>query len=435
MNYQSIFLISLLTSYVSLSAEQPTKMIVFIHGTIKPVEFTFTNLLKLMKNKIDNTVYVHTAAEIRKDPMFFQGQAMQYLGLQRITEKSPSPGAICLTHLFDKQFDYFEKEKTTRLYYTFGWDGLMNIRKRYEASEKLYQALEKELKKLHAQGITPTIDLYCYSYGGAVGLNLGAVRDDNPDLNPHAFTIDNLILFGVPIQKATDYLVSSPIFKKVYNFYSKEDSIQVMDIFSSREFFMDRRFSHRSQFKIPEKVKQIRLRFTKKIYGEDKIKNTFKDPFQLMASTKLRKKHIDPGHSELWNFKEGSYWYRDYFSLEPLPVVALAPSFIHALDTYAPERRHITLDYNRKYYVALLTSHSKHLRKVVPILTPQLTEELYTITDKYKPKNFSVEEQHERTQSILKKIKKSIKKNNPYRKSRLLMTHLKFNRLPQLKKI
>lgn len=435
MKYPNILLTALLLCWCSLSAEQPPKMVVFIHGTIKPVEFSFSNLFKIMKSEIENSIYMKTAQEIRKDPFFYQGQPMQKLGLHPITSDSPSPAARCFTHLYNKQYDYLYKEVTPRLYYTFGWHGLLNIRKRYEASKELYKALSAEIKRLHAQGIHPTIDLYCYSYGGTVALNLAAVKDDDPSLNPHAFTISNLVLFGVPIQRATDYLASNDIFKKIYNFYSPQDSVQTMDVFSSHEFFVSNRFSNRSKFKVPNKVTQIRLRLTKKLRGASKIKVMPKNPYQLMASTKLRKKHTDSGHAELWNFRWGAYWYRHYFAIDPLPVASFAPAFIHAVETHAPTRRHLTLDYSKEYNGALLTGRSQFLRKAIPILTPDLAKEMYTLAYDHKPQNFSVEQQKEKTEAILQKIKKGMKNTKKLRRSRLFMTYLKPNNFPQTKKV
>ena len=435
MKYPNLFLITLLT-ITSLWADQQQRMIVFIHGTVKPVEFSFSNLFKIIKSEIDNSVYIKTAQEIRKDPFFYQGQPMQQLGLHPITENSPSPAAVCFTHMFNEQYDYLYKNNNEkRLYYTFGWDGLLSIRKRYEAAEDLYKALSAEVKRLRKQGINPKIDLYCYSYGGGVALNLAAVKDDNPKLNPHAFTIDNLILFGVPIQKATDYLVSNDIFKRVYNFYSKEDSIQTMDIFSSRELFVKNHFSTRSQFKVPEKVTQIRLRLTKKLRGAKKIKVMPKNPYQLLASTKLRKKHTDSGHSELWNFRWGAYWYRRYLAIDPIPVASFAPAFIHAINTHAPTRRSLTLDYSRQYNGALLTGKSKYVRKAVPILSSDVLKNIYDLAYDYRPKDFTVEKQDEKTQKILRQIKRGSKKDSPLRKSKLLMTYLRPNNIPQPKKI
>lgn len=435
MKHPNLFLITLLISWFSLCAEQQPKMIVFIHGTVKPVEFSFSNLVKIIRNKIENSIYMKTAEKIRKDPFFYQGQAMQQLGLHPITKDSPSPGAICFTHLFNRQYDYLYKDAPPRLYYTYGWDGLLNTRMRYESAQDLYKSLVTEVNRLKTQGINPSVDLYCYSHGGNVALNLAAVRDDDPTLYPHDFTINNLVLFGVPIQRSTDYLVSNDIFKKVYHFYSPQDSIQTMDVFSSREFFVKNRFSNRSKFKIPTKVTQVRLRMTKKLRGANKIKIMPKNPYQLMASTKLRKKHTDSGHSELWNFKWGAYWYRHYFPINPLPLASFAPAFIHAIETHAPTRTHLTLDYSKKYNGALITGKFKYLRKAIPILTPEVAADLYTLAYDHKPKDFSIETQQQKTQEILQQIKQKMKKDNPLRKSRLLMTYLKPNNFPQTKKV
>ncbi|MFT6765936.1 MAG: hypothetical protein ACJAZS_000832 [Alteromonas naphthalenivorans] len=435
MKCQKLFLIALSLYASSLYTLEQPEMIVFIHGTVKPVEFSFSNLYKIMRNKIENSVYIQAAAQVRKDPFFYQGQPMQQLGLHPITTESPSPAALSFTHLYNKQYDHLYKNNSKRLYYTYGWTGLLSIRKRYEAAQELYADLSKEIKRLHSEGVYPTLSLYSYSYGANVALNLAAVKDDNPKLDPNAFTVDKLIMFGAPIQRATDYLVSNPIFKKVYHFYSQEDSIQTLDVFSSREFFIKNRFSNRSKFSVPNKVIQVRVRFTKSLCGLNRIKNMPSEPYKLLADRRLRKRHRDSGHAELWNLKWGTYWYGSSFPLNPLPVASLAPSFIHAIDTHAPTRQHLTLDYSKTQSGALLSGRLKHFRKAVPILTPQLTEELYTLAHRFKPKAFTVDNQLTKTRAILKKIKKGIKKGSPYRKSRLLTAYLKPNNIPQFKKI
>ena len=43
------------------------------------------------------------------------------------------------------------------------------------------------------------------------------------------FSIDELILLGTPIQPETESFLQSAIFKKVYNVYSSEDTVQQAD--------------------------------------------------------------------------------------------------------------------------------------------------------------------------------------------------------------
>ena len=60
----------------------------------------------------------------------------------------------------------------------------------------------------------------------------------------------NLALLGTPIQVETDYLINSPIFKKIYNFYSRADQVQMLDFFSFKRFFSRKKFTKRYNFNI-----------------------------------------------------------------------------------------------------------------------------------------------------------------------------------------
>jgi hypothetical protein len=440
MVHNKAFLIALLTiaSYTyTLEESEKTEAIILVHGTVKPVELSFANLIKIMRNNIDNSIYVQTAALVRSDPFFYQGQAIQELGLKRIDEHSLSKGSSCLARLYEEQYKFL-KNKTQRHYYTFGWDGLLNTRKRYEAAKIFHRDLTAEVKKLRSEGLNPKIKVVAYSHGANVALNLAAVQDDDPALKENLFHIDELIMLGAPILRSTDYLVSHPIFKKVFNLYSTEDSIQTMDMFSTRELFSNQRFSNRSKFKVPQKVTQVRLRTVRKIKGLDKLKEMPEHPYQVLSKRKIKLSHRDSGHTELWSFKWGAYWYRKNYPLAPLPTATLVPSILHALETYAPERRNITFDYSRTQAGALLIPRLKRAKKAVPILDIPTTENLYKIAKTYIPKDFSLDLQHERMEEILQKVRDTMKSKRRPRGSRLLISY--FNKQwskvnPQSKKL
>ena len=65
-----------------------------------------------------------------------------------------------------------------------------------------------------------------HSHGASVALYLAQVaqEDNNPD-----FSIERLILFAPPVQAATAHHIKSPIFKKVFSFYSTADIGQIVD--------------------------------------------------------------------------------------------------------------------------------------------------------------------------------------------------------------
>jgi len=110
-------------------------------------------------------------------------------------------------------------------FYIFGWNGKLNFQERKKAARELYH----ELMNLHGlyyekYGIGPRIKMITHSHGGNVALNMAKVKENSPD-----FAISELIMLACPVQAETMHLVSDPLFKKVYSFYSESDLIQIID--------------------------------------------------------------------------------------------------------------------------------------------------------------------------------------------------------------
>lgn len=414
------YFLFIVLAFCSLHAKSSHEMIIFVHGTLRPVEFSFSSLIKIMRNKIDNTLYCQASKYIRNDPYFFQGQPIQELGLKKIDEHTTSNACLCMVDMYETQFKFF-KSPTKRHYYTFGWDGLLNVRKRYAAGKQFYKELAQEVKKLRSQGIDPEINIVAYSHGANVALNMAAVQQDDPSLDPNAFRIHRLVMLGAPIQRATDYLISHPLFENVFNIYSSEDNVQGLDIFAPRQFFSDKRFSNRSRFKIPQKLMQIRIRTVKSIKGLDKIDDPSLKPYQMLKHKDIRLIHKDPGHTELWNFKWGAYWYRDTFPLNPLPVAAFAPAIIHGVTTYAPKRRNITFDYSLSQAGAVLVPKFKRASTCIPVLNDQTTQKFFASAQRFTPEDFSIEGQTRRAKAVLQKVRKKQKNRKLSTRSRRLL--------------
>src|SRR5262249_9749337 len=140
-----------------------------------------------------------------------------------------------------------------------------------------------------------------------------------------------------PIQYETDYLINDPIFKKVYNFFSRSDRVQKLDFFSCGAFFSDQVFKSHCDFEVPDKLVQIELRVIRKI-------NEAKQPFCLTddqlpllyngtcCSRLIR--NVSPGHAELWFFGWTPMHYRSTFPLYPLPIVAFIPYILNTIRPY-----------------------------------------------------------------------------------------------------
>jgi hypothetical protein len=125
--------------------------------------------------------------------------------------------AACLSEKAQEEFP-------AESFYLFRWSGKLSYKNREHEAERLYQALEQEVKLYQERyGATPFIKIITHSHGGNVALNLAKVRA--ADVN---FCIDELVLLACPVQKTTAHLVKDSFFKKIYALYSTHDFVQVL---------------------------------------------------------------------------------------------------------------------------------------------------------------------------------------------------------------
>ena len=79
------------------------------------------------------------------------------------------------------------------------------------------------------------------------------------------FKLNKHIILGTPIQSDADYLITDSLFKKVYNIYSRGDRFQKLDMFSSGQFFSERKFiPHCELPELPQKLTQVEIKVTRK---------------------------------------------------------------------------------------------------------------------------------------------------------------------------
>lgn len=119
----------------------------------------------------------------------------------------------------------------------FGWDGFLSQQARYAAAAQLYDALvayRDQVVKKH--GVEPRIRILAHSHGGNVALWLADFEKERQK----KLSIDLLFMFGTPMQVETGHCITSPFFKRIYLGYSRGDSIQRRDYFSTsrRKSFM-----------------------------------------------------------------------------------------------------------------------------------------------------------------------------------------------------
>ncbi|MGA9531012.1 MAG: hypothetical protein WBQ73_03945 [Candidatus Babeliales bacterium] len=386
---------------------------VFIHGviSIKP-HMTFGNFFNFLNDHVDGSAYADTVGIIREDDIFFRAQAIQKVGLHPVVFSYALPyhnnGARATAYGFHeiwKSIVHDQDDSTHQRYFTFGWSALLSHKARYKAAIALYRSLDRLIAELKKKYTTVKLRLIGYSHGGNVILNLALVKRGEKERCP--FSIDESYMIGMPIQRTTDYLVSDPLFKKVYNIYSGADHIQRMDIFAPGQLLSRKRFIARGNFKLPKKLKQIQIKVTRNIrasreggvdYDKDKNHGCFiygKAPF-------LR--DISPGHLELWCFGWHQGCYRERSPLYPFPIVIFVPLISYVLERYDDEQgaspSTYIVDFRPEYELVIVRNKGK--REVVvyeQLLQHSMMRELReAIMDQFAV----VCTRHERTKSIRK---------------------------------
>ncbi len=368
---------------------------VFVHGSfsLKP-HLTLGNAINVICDRIENSVYYRSTEINRRDKFFYKNQVMLGLGLYKIDihtlNKEEAARVIAASY---ERISQFVGNNPTDEYYAFGWSGLVSHKLRYLEAGILYEQLCAVVKKLKSEGKNPKVRVISYSHGGNLSIQLGAVHVTKAPCDQ--FTIDELYLNGTPVQIETDYLINSPVFKRVYNIYSKADSIQKLDFFSFKRFFSRRKFTHRHNFQLPDKLTQIRLSITD--YTPKDINSSIPFP----RDEKTLRKHFtkctyDPGHFELWFMGWTILSYRKNFPFNPLPIIDFLPIIVKNLNSDPNISRDVIVKilpyketmeiYNYKKFM----SHPEFVTEK-PFLPKTFMEELQINALRYEPVNYNLE--------------------------------------------
>ncbi|MGZ6254980.1 MAG: hypothetical protein ACXWL5_03260 [Candidatus Chromulinivorax sp.] len=368
---------------------------VFVHGSfsLKP-HLTLGNALNVIFDHIEDSVYYRSTEINRRDPFFFKNQVMMTLGLQKIDINNPNKDeAAPIIAATYERISQYAGNAPSQEYYAFGWSGLVSHKLRYLEASILYQQLFEVAKNLQAQGKNPKIRVISYSHGGNLSIQLGAVHVTKAP--SEQIFIDELYLNGTPVQIETDYLINSPVFKKVYNIYSKADSIQKLDFFSFKRFFSKRTFTNRRNFQLPEKLIQIRLSITD--YTPKDINATIPFPRDEKALKKHFKKcTYDPGHFELWFMGWTILAYRKNFPFNPMPIIDFLPIIVKNLENN-PEMSHDIivkiLPYKERMEVYNNQKFIAHKQMVAekPFLPKKMLENIKINALKYEPVDYNLE--------------------------------------------
>ncbi len=367
-------------------------MNVFIHGTFGSL-MTLLSIPNVLKGDIQDTLYRNVNRKMRKDPFFFRDQPILDRGLSRITpsfELEASGNKKFAAYPILQAFDTLDAavgNKAINHYYTFGWTGLMSQYRRRKEAIRLYNALTEELIELKKQGITPKVRIIAHSHGGNVCLNLAAINHilktdalssyirKNPNSNKQAsikqmfdllnhlpqkenihlnndqkkydylptvknLTIDELILFGTPVQPETECFCQSKTFKKIYNFYSDEDKVQDLDGVSTKRSYSLKKFlsnlihrTHKHNKIVQARIMYDRQEVNKENKNKDKVPEASIWTKLLSLGKLFKKNYKDPNHKELWFVDWKQENKEQAHSLSPLPTVILTPLLVKLLNT------------------------------------------------------------------------------------------------------
>lgn len=376
-----------------------------------------------MKDNVHDTPYSRTVELMRQDPVFYQNQSMQEIGLKKvdptILEKNNASGALAMVFETMSNFAHAGKPVENH-YYTYGWTGLLSKKQRFLDAQTLYNLLGEEVAKFKAQGINPKIRVVGYSHGGNVCLNLALARqEDEKESNtpprltvndgkesktPSQFTVNELVLLGMPVQHETDFLVCDPMFEKVYHIYSRGDRVQKLDFFSLNRFFSRRVFQSRKGFKLPDKLIQIQIKCTRIVPSNAKRTQqrrqdptyayNFKNPAVIGGKAHYMR-DASPGHTELWFFGWTPIHYRDHFPLNPFPIVAVLPIILHVTNDFQEKNlfsKPTLIDIRPEHEIMVIKNQkSKRVLTFARFLSKSEQEKLTNIVLRYAPDNYTQE--------------------------------------------
>lgn len=244
---------SILFFLLNINAQQAVgtnyRIIVFIHGTVQS-GLTLLSPRQAWHDAFTGSTWFERTLNLSRTSGFAEkSDLMLDLGLVEVTplikkETLDAPhfqkAAIHIIRAFDRMAQAYNPHDTIeRLYYTFGWSGLMSEKNREISAQHLYHELSTLKKKYTNTKDTTSFELHAHSHGGQLVLHLAKLKKEYKDKD---FTIDCAVLSAVPLyyQKAKN--IFSGTFKTILNIHSDGDRIQTADFITTPDRRCHRRF-------------------------------------------------------------------------------------------------------------------------------------------------------------------------------------------------
>lgn len=430
---------------VSINTEQvPVWLNIFIHGSFGSA-LGFLSLPSVFDDKVRGSVYREANKRVRDDEFFYKDQPILKRGLTQFTPSfnradahnkfhAVYPLAKAYQTLLEwSESEILKKDETQmaqHYFYTFGWSGLLSQSSRRFEAIRLYNALTEELAAYHARGVYPRLRIIAHSHGGNLSLNLAAIQyvlhsktfnfDDqalgnadaqssvkamfelikslpareealnNPgqkrwDYVPERkdLCIDQLIMYGSPIQPETASFCCAPIFRRIYNFYSGEDVIQRIDWITTKRYFSDQRihnafFGAQQWEDVEKKVYQARIMVNREwgklqdVQADDNQQVTLWDML-FSGKSVLARKTNDPTHRELWYcaWKKSE---SDNNIFAPIPFFVFTPLMVTLIDLVNDDR---DIDLNLKLTPESMKVSLAHHNQVAILNRCQIPRSLF----------------------------------------------------------
>lgn len=380
-------LAALLTLFGSMCSGKVSEewMTIIVHGTVGfQANVSLKTIVQVKKDMIEGTDYERNVLAIREHPYLFALQPIQKIGLQPIektgNQLSASYAFALLFQKMQKQCGIEEKGS----YYTFGWTGLISEKRRYEDARYFYVSIRNKIKELKKKGKNIKVRLIGYSHGASMLLNLADIRAD--EFPSDTFTIEETYLVGIPVTLIAHEQIKSPIFKKVYNIYSRGDKVQRLDIFSPCDFLSHREFKGL----LPDGLTQIEMRYTARLRP---------NPCFCLPPRMRGIINQSPGHIELWFFGWAPSSYRKNLSMFPVPGAVFIPHLVCAARKI--HCKHAIVDIRADQCITCIRSREGLERTTMPFMNTYEYADFLKEAMTFHPSNPEYQESFERLQSSI----------------------------------
>ena len=373
-------------------AEQEEWITVLIHGIVGlQANFSLVTLIQATKDLTAGTSYEKNVLDLREHPYLSMIQPIGKLGLHPVVQKK---NCLLAAYAFGELFSSMERicgiNRKNR-FYTFGWSGIVSQKRRLCEARLLYQELKKELSCLQKEGKSPKVRLIGFSHGATLLLNLGDLRTQ--EFSCDRFYIDETYLLGMPVTRTTTRQAHSSLFKKIYAFYSLQDSVQKLDIFSStKDFISHRLFKGR----LPEGLTQIELKITAPLRP---------NPAYTLPPFMRGVINQSPGHSEFWFFGWTQGSYRKNLNMYPLPASIFTPYLVQSANKVSCKS--IQIDIRPYKECAFIRSPNKCDVSTIPFLSHHDYTKLINEAFSFHPSNQSYKENFLEHQASINTILRS----------------------------